>query len=322
MMKYSVVIPAYNEERTIRKIVQKTLKYSENIIVIDDGSSDGTAQQLQDLPITLLIHSENKGKAASLWHGITKAINNGAEAIISLDGDGQHSPDDIPLLLKEASIQPHSIIIGARLAEKNAIPAKRYYANKIANFWISWAAGYKIEDSQSGFRLYPASLFNDLSITITKSKSFVFESEILIKAAHRGIYSHPVVIPAIYSIHARSSHFRGFRDISFITRMVAIELLKRGLYFPGLYRAWVKPLMPTLHYRQTGLDSYFTLLLSILLILLTGGLTLFIAYGYILRFAVSVKNSKSSKTTLYLVPGRKLKNNQPDKDYKLRLNCV
>lgn len=321
-MEFYVVIPAYNEKRTIRNIVQSALKYTSQVIVIDDGSSDGTAEELHGLSITLLQHSENKGKAASLFEGITCAINKGAEAIVTLDGDGQHSPDDIPLLLGEAENHPKTIIIGARLADKDSIPKKRYYANKIANFWISWASGYQIDDSQSGFRLYPASLFDGLKISTTKLKSFVFESEILIKAAQRKIYSKPVKIPAIYSNNARPSHFRGVRDIALITRMVAFQLLKRGLYPQGLYRAWIKPMAHTSRFDQTGMDGYFVLLLSLLLIVVSFGLTLLITYSYIIYVAIKTSRALSGDANIYLLLGQKLVNNQPAADYKLRLNSA
>lgn len=321
-MNYTVVIPAYNENNTIRDIVLQALQLTSNVIVVDDGSTDGTADAVRDLPIELIIHAENKGKAASLWDGIITAINHGAKAVITLDGDGQHSPKDIPLLLAKAKELPETIIIGARLADKRAIPAKRYYANKFANFWISWASGYHIADSQSGFRLYPASLFKNLSISINKSKSFVFESEILIKAAQKNINSCPVSIPAVYSKNARPSHFRGVHDILLITRMVAFQLLKRGLYFPGLYNAWIKPLFSTSRYDQTGIDGYFTLILSLLLILISGGMTYLLTCIFIFYIANKTIQKTISTPSLYLVLGRKLINNLPDKDYLARLNSV
>lgn len=237
--KLAIVIPAYNEEATINDVVKRALIQCKNVIIVDDGSSDNTIAELNDLPITLIKHNTNKGKAASLWDGFTAALNMGVDAVITLDGDGQHSPEDIPLLLAKAKDFPKDIIIGARLADKSAIPAKRYYANKFANFWIAWASAYPIHDSQSGFRLYPAQLFNDLQIS-TKH-GFVFESEILIKASQKNIFSHPVKIPAVYKKNARPSHFRGVADITLITLMVGKSLISRGFYLKGLYRSFFNP---------------------------------------------------------------------------------
>lgn len=233
--RFAIVIPAYNEQTTIKNIALRALKQCNKVIVVDDGSTDNTIKELQGLDIELIQHTHNQGKAASLWHGFESAITDKTiDCIITLDGDAQHSPEDITLLLAKQKRYPNDIIIGARLADKSSIPKKRYYANKIANFWISWASGYKIIDSQSGFRLYPVGLFSGLSIAITKNSSFVFESEIIIKAAQRGVYSRAVKIPAIYAKNARISHFKGVRDITLITLMVAKSLFSRGMYLQGL----------------------------------------------------------------------------------------
>ena len=238
--KFAIVIPAYNEEATIKDVVNAALKESTHIVVVDDGSTDNTISQLDDLPITLIKHTINKGKAASLWDGFMASLQMDIDVVVTLDGDGQHAPSDIPLLLKKSKEFPSDIIVGARLADKSAIPAKRYYANKVANFWLAWAAGYPIKDSQSGFRVYPKKLFDNL--TISTKHGFVFESEIFIKAAKKKIYSHPVKIPAVYKKGARPSHFRGVTDITLITLMVAKSLISRGMYPWGLYRSLISPL--------------------------------------------------------------------------------
>jgi glycosyltransferase involved in cell wall biosynthesis len=240
---FAVVIPAYNEERTIRDIVERALKQCKKVIVVDDGSSDGTISELEGLSIDLIKNKTNQGKAASLWNGFQFALKSEIDFIITLDGDAQHAPEDIGLLIDDRVKYKNHIIIGARLADKGSIPAKRYYANKIANFWIAWASGYPISDSQSGFRLYPVNLFDNLKISTSKNSSFVFESEVIIKAAKVGIYSHAVTIPAIYRDDARPSHFQGVRDITLITLMVGRSLISRGMYPQGLYRAVIKPMV-------------------------------------------------------------------------------
>ena len=240
---FTVVIPAYNEEKTIRDIVERTLRQCKKVIVVDDGSSDGTIAELLNLPIDIIKHKTNQGKAASLWDGFQAALKNKNDFIITLDGDAQHAPEDINLLINDRVTYKNHIIIGARLANKESVPAKRYYANKIANFWIAWASGYPISDSQSGFRLYPVNLFDNLKISTSKNSSFVFESEVIIKAAKVNIYSHAVAISAIYRDDARPSHFQGVRDITLITLMVGGSLISRGMYPQGLYRAVIKPIV-------------------------------------------------------------------------------
>ncbi|RUA06011.1 MAG: glycosyltransferase family 2 protein [Gammaproteobacteria bacterium] len=240
---FAIVIPAYNEEKTIRDVVQRALKQCKQVIVVDDGSNDNTILELKGLPIDLIEHKMNQGKASSLWDGFQLALKKEVDFIVTLDGDAQHAPEDTGLLIDKRLKYNHHIIIGARLADKDSIPAKRYYANKIANFWIAWAAGYPISDSQSGFRLYPANFLKKLKISTSKNNSFVFESEIIIKAAQVGIISQSVPIPAVYREDARPSHFQGVRDITLITLMVAKFLILRGVYPQGLYKSAIKPMI-------------------------------------------------------------------------------
>jgi glycosyltransferase involved in cell wall biosynthesis len=234
-VKHAIVIPAYNEAATIRNVAERALEQLERVIVVDDGSTDGTAATLARLPITLLRNEHNLGKGPALWRGIQEALRKDAQAVVTLDGDGQHRPEDIPRLIAAHAAHPQAIVIGSRLHERERIPAVRYRANRVANFWISWAAGYAIADSQSGFRVYPAKLLQE--IELRHAAGFVFESEILIEAGRRGVKSIAVPIPAIYSGHSRSSHFRPVADIARIARMLAWKLLSRGLYLQGLIRS-------------------------------------------------------------------------------------
>jgi len=124
--KLAIVIPAYNEEATILDVVKLALNECEKVIVVDDGSADKTIAELAGLPITLIKHEKNKGKAASLWDGFMAALDMDIESIITLDGDGQHAPSDITLLLDKAKEFPADIIIGARLADKSLDYIRRY----------------------------------------------------------------------------------------------------------------------------------------------------------------------------------------------------
>ena len=234
---YWVVIPAYNEASTIRDVAARAIRQSKNVIVVDDGSTDGTAEALVGLPLVVLRNSVNCGKAASLWCGFQRALADGASGIVTLDGDGQHAPEDIPRLLAEAAFYPDHVIIGARRRDQRRAALRRYVANRVADFWISWAAGYGFADSQSGFRVYPASLLSRVKIEHGKSRSFVFESEILIEATRSGHRSLAVPIEALRRPGARPSYFRPVLDIVRITCMVGWKLISRGMYPMGLYRA-------------------------------------------------------------------------------------
>ena len=239
-MKFAVVIPAYNEAATIRDVVERALLQCPHVIVVDDGSTDGTAECLGGLAATVLCHHSNQGKGASIWSGIQQALTTGAEAVITLDGDGQHRPEDIPRLIAKATDYPGLIVIGSRMAQWAEFPPRRLFANRVANFGISWAAGYRIEDSQSGMRLYPSTLVQTIDLPRDRAHGFVFESEILIEAARRGVYSVPVPIDAIYSVNARASHFRNVIDVVRIARMVGWKLLSRALYLQGFIQAFLR----------------------------------------------------------------------------------
>jgi glycosyltransferase involved in cell wall biosynthesis len=225
----AVVIPAYNEVATIRDVAARALAQVPLVIVVDDGSTDGTAPALGGLQVVLLRNAGNCGKAASLRRGADEALQRGAQAIVTLDGDGQHCPEDIPRLLDAWREAPAEIVIGSRLHRRDRIPGARYWANRVANFWIGLAAGYAIADSQSGFRVYPARLLREARVKSGRARSFVFESEILIEAARLGVRARCVPVEVVYAERARASHFRPVLDIARIVRMVAWRLISQGL---------------------------------------------------------------------------------------------
>ena len=234
---YAVVIPAYNEAATIRDVVERTLAHAASVIVVDDGSTDGTLSQLAGLPVTLLVNEQNLGKAASIWRGAEAALAAGATSIVTIDGDGQHNPEDLRRILHAAALRPNAIVIGARLHARATIPKVRYLANRFANIWIAWAAGCPIADTQSGFRCYPAAIFRTLDVRHDRWSSFVFESEVLIAASRAGFEIVCVPISVRYANPARASHLRPVADIAKISLMITSRLLRSGLNLPGLVRS-------------------------------------------------------------------------------------
>jgi len=235
--RYAVVIPACNEAATIADVAQRALAAAATVIVVDDGSTDGTHERLAGLPVCLLRNDRNRGKGASLWRGIEQALALGAAGVVTLDGDGQHAPEDVPRLVRLAREHPADVVIGARLIGREAAPRARRIANRVADFWIGWAAGQPLDDSQSGFRVYPAALLRRLDVRRGPTRGFVFESEALIAAARLGVRIRAVAIAAVYPRSARPSHFRPVVDVARIARMVAWQLLRRGMYPAGLYRS-------------------------------------------------------------------------------------
>jgi glycosyltransferase involved in cell wall biosynthesis len=237
MRNLAVVIPAYNEAASIRSVAERALAQIPEVIVVNDGSTDGTAAELAGLPLTLISNPVNLGKGASLWRGFALALAEGADAVITLDGDAQHCPEDIPRLIAAWQAQPARIIIGARLHEREKVPPLRYFGNRFANFWVAWASGFPVRDSQSGFRVYPASLLKRINVSHGPGARFAFESEILIEAGRAGVRTTAVPIPAIYPPNARTSHYRSAVDTARIVRMIAWKLLTRGLDLPALVRS-------------------------------------------------------------------------------------
>ena len=220
-MKTVAVIPAYNEAATIREVAARTLAVLADVIVVNDGSTDATAAALEGLAVTVISNPTNLGKGASLCRGFALALAEGADAVVTLDGDAQHCPEDIPRLLDAARAHPESIIIGARLWDRANVPPLRYFGNRFANFWVAWAAGYPVADSQSGFRLYPARVLKRVRVFQNR---FAFESEILIEAGRFGVGTAAVPIAALYPPGARRSHYRTAVDTARIVRMIAGKL--------------------------------------------------------------------------------------------------
>ncbi len=250
--KCMVIIPAYNEDATIEVLIDNVLEQNpEQLLIINDASCDQTANILDSIILNSIVakqnserpavlevihNSDNLGKAGSLWRGFEKAIQGNMDVVITMDGDGQHRAEDIPALLKSHIENPTHIIIGARERNLKTQPLGRFLANRFANFWISWAAGYAVQDSQSGFRLYPVSLLKKLDV-LKSSEGFVFESEVIIEASWQGHYTSVVNIPTIYHKNRRASHFQPWQDIKKITKMVARRLVITHFSLKDLFSA-------------------------------------------------------------------------------------
>lgn len=232
-----VVVPAFQEGATIAAVVARLRGALPGapLLVVDDGSTDGTAAAAATAGAEVLALAANHGKGAALRHGMRAALARGARFVATLDGDGQHRPEDLPRLL--ALARPDRIVIGSRRGAAGQ-PAARRRANRVADFWISWAAGHPVADSQSGFRVYPAAALGALGRYDGRARRFSFESEILIDAARAGITTVAADIPALYAgTLRRPSHFRPVADIARIVMMVAGKLLARGMDPAGLRRS-------------------------------------------------------------------------------------
>jgi glycosyltransferase involved in cell wall biosynthesis len=243
-----VVIPALNESLRIREVVEGALAHCPNVLVIDDGSDDGTSDCVRDLPIVLLRHEERQGKGASLREGFAEALRRGFDGVLTMDGDGQHHADDIPRLLEAAQLHPGALIIGSRLRKRAQQPTHRHLANDFGDWGISWGCGYRICDTQSGQRFYPA---NVCALDDVPGEDFVFEAQILISAARElGVRVVSVPIESRYQgpgagAQFRKSHFRPLRDLWRITSHVAAQILRYGNVVAEYRRTRAHP--PVIH---------------------------------------------------------------------------
>jgi glycosyltransferase involved in cell wall biosynthesis len=185
--------------------------------------------------VIVLRNEHNVGKAESLWRGFQRALAHGAVAVITLDADGQHRPEEIASFVAAMQDDSETLFIGARKRAHRKISPGRYWANCMADFWIGWAAGVRIEDTQSGFRSYPARLLREVVLRHDRTRSFVFESEILIEAARRGFPCRNIEVSVMARAGQRPSNFRPVVDVLRIAKMVAWKLMKRGMYLSGLW---------------------------------------------------------------------------------------
>ncbi len=221
----AIIIPAYNEGETIAPIIRACLQYTALIIVVDDGSNDNTVEILNDLPIQLIQHAHNQGKSLALKHGFEAALQYAEiSAILTLDADGQHDVNDVQRFIQKHLENPQALLIGARTENAEHAPKYRLWANKTADFFISKAAGKKIHDTQSGYRLHPRDLLEKILPNISHFDSFTFETEILIDSARAGFDIQFIPIRSHYPLDLRPSRFKPVKDTVKIAKLICRKL--------------------------------------------------------------------------------------------------
>ncbi len=209
--KVAIVIPVYNHGTRISDVVRKASVLDYPVFVVDDGSTDNTAEILSSMKnITVLTHQHNLGKGAALRTGF-KAAQKNCDWAITLDADGQHKPEDVKNLLERVTSNQRPIIIGTRQGmDGGHVPWTSKFGRKFSNFWVWVSGGPLVSDSQSGFRLYPLPEAFDLAV---RARRFQFEVEILVKAHQHGILILEAPVQVIYQKGAeRISHFHPWKD--------------------------------------------------------------------------------------------------------------
>ena len=211
-----VVIPTYNNEGTITAVVQATLQECRDVIVVNDGSTDGTRDILHGMEgITLVEYAENRGKGYALKCGFRRALQMGFAYAITLDGDGQHYPDDIALFLKANQQHPGALILGSRQMDGIERSLGSRFANEFSNFWFYVQTGRRLADTQTGYRLYPLKKLHGLEFLTSRYEA---ELELLVQASWHGVEIVPINIKVYYPpLAERVSHFRPIRDFARIS---------------------------------------------------------------------------------------------------------
>lgn len=226
-----VVIPTYNNAGTIADVVSRSMVQCHDVIVVCDGCTDGTMEILENLPERPVIIDlkVNKGKGSALKAGFRYALKTGFSYAVTLDGDGQHFPEDIPLLLKANMENPGALIVGQRKDLENAVRSKgSKFANSFSNFWFAVQTGRYLKDTQTGYRLYPLRKLRWLSLLPSRYEA---ELALMVVASWHGVRLVSEPVNVYYPpMDERVSHFRPGRDFMRITILNMVLCLLAVIY--------------------------------------------------------------------------------------------
>lgn len=226
----AVVIPTYNNDLTLGGVIAGVRRYCADIFVVNDGSTDRTAEVLASTEgIRTIAYARNRGKGYALRHGLRAAREAGFRYALTIDSDGQHYPDDIARFIERIERRPDTLLIGARNLTADNMPARNTFANRFSNFWYLVETGRRLEDTQSGFRLYPLRRLGRLRSLCSR---YEFEVEIIVRAAWRGVEVENIPVKVYYAPDGeRVSHFRPLRDFTRISLLNSVLVLEALLFY-------------------------------------------------------------------------------------------
>ncbi len=207
MMRVQALVPAFNEARTIAKVVTCLFPHVAAVCVVDDGSTDGTADAARRAGADVMMNAGDRGKGTAIRSGLTRVLERDCSHILLIDGDLQHLPEEAPLLIAEAARTGADVVLGERRFDRRAMPASRYHANRIGSLALSRFLGVAIRDTQCGFRLFRADVLRSLRLT---ARGYDIETEMLVKLKRRGATIASVPITAVYT--GQRSKLRPVRD--------------------------------------------------------------------------------------------------------------
>lgn len=247
-MNWCVVIPTYNNERTLERVVQDVLGITGDVIVVNDGSTDSTSSILDKFEnLKVVSYARNQGKGYALKKGFELAIKEGYQYAITIDSDGQHYAKDIFAFIEKSKDHPDALIVGSRQLPKERMRQGSSFANRFSNFWFKFIAGITLPDTQSGFRLYPLLKLKDIRFYTRK---YEFELEVLVRSAWRGIPVTHIPISVFYpSLEERISHYRPVKDF------LRISLLYTIFFFVVVF--YVKPFSFIKYLKKENIKGFF-----------------------------------------------------------------
>ncbi len=222
-----VIIPTFNNQKTIVSVIEDVKLYCENIVVVNDGSTDNTYELINQISnIEVISYPKNKGKGNAIQQGFKRALELGFDYAITIDADGQHFAEDLQVFNDKIKEEPDALMIGSRNISADGMPSKSTFANKFSNFWFWVETGQKLPDTQSGFRLYPIKFYRESRFF---TKKYEFEVEVIVRSSWSGIKIIPVPIKVDYP-EDRVSHFRPLPDFARISILNTVLVLITFLY--------------------------------------------------------------------------------------------
>ncbi|MDR1865510.1 MAG: glycosyltransferase family 2 protein [Bacteroidales bacterium] len=235
MTKICILIPTYNNDKTLSGVIDDVLRFTSAVIVVNDGSTDRTAQVLETYGERIMVvsYSKNRGKGHALARGFGYALSKGFDHAITLDADGQHFAEDIPAFVRTSERHPDAIITGSRNLLQDNMPGKNTFANRFSNFWFTVQTARRLPDTQTGYRLYPLSRIGRMRFFTSRYET---ELEILVRSTWRGIPVIPIPVKVYYAPEGeRVSHFRPVADFVRISLLNAAFTLLAAVYgYPSM----------------------------------------------------------------------------------------
>jgi glycosyltransferase involved in cell wall biosynthesis len=242
-LKICVIVPTYNNHKTLKRVLDSVLQYTSNVIIVNDGSTDTTTQILENYTHLVQVHhAKNSGKGIALRNGFKRALELNYDYAITIDSDGQHFASDIPSFIAALEKNGDSLLIGSRNMTQENVPKKSSFGNKFSNFWFWFETGNRLEDTQSGYRLYP---LQKIPVSYFTNK-FEFEIEVIVRSAWKDIPVKNIPVQVLYDPTERVSHFRPFKDFTRISILntvlvtIALFYIKPRNFFRKLKKKGLK----------------------------------------------------------------------------------